>query len=119
MQTISSLALAIISTFQYVVALTQAANRAFERRIRSKGSTSTSRPSRTPSTSSSEDNSTSLLPGTGFEAEAHEDTLAPSLKLISNLIQADSRLPTTASLFLLRLVSRLCQPWLERYLQVI
>ncbi|CUA77459.1 hypothetical protein RSOLAG22IIIB_02473 [Rhizoctonia solani] len=111
MQTISSLALTIISTFQYLVALTHAANRAYERRK------STQRKSISESVTSL---SSSIEGGTdtALEAtsgpEASEDILAPSLKLAGNLVQADSRLPITATLLLLRLSSRLCQPWFER-----
>lgn len=116
MQTISSLALAIISTFQYVVALTQASNRAFEQRIRSKSKDiSSSRSSRIRTLSDGEDSPRAPSPVAIPDVDAREDILAPSLKLVGNLIQADNRLPTTSSLFLLRLAGRLCQPWLERY----
>lgn len=115
MQTISSLALAIISTFQYVVALTQASNRAFEQRIRSKSKDiSSSRSSRIRTLSDGEDSPRAPSPVAIPDVDAREDILAPSLKLVGNLIQADNRLPTTSSLFLLRLAGRLCQPWLER-----
>ncbi|KAH7345152.1 PXA domain-containing protein [Rhizoctonia solani] len=111
MQTISSLALSIISTFQHLVALTHAANRAYERqKPPQRRNTSDS----ITSLSSSIDGNTDTTAEVSLESEANEDILVPSLKLAGNLIQAENRLPITASLLLLRLLSQLFQPWLER-----
>ncbi|QRW18988.1 20S proteasome subunit [Rhizoctonia solani] len=48
------------------------------------------------------------------EDMANEDILLPSLKLVGDLIQVEDRLPINTVLLLLRLSSRLCQPWLEK-----
>ncbi|CAE6454197.1 unnamed protein product [Rhizoctonia solani] len=111
MQTISSLALSIISTFQHLVALTHAANRACERRKSpQRRNTSDSITSLSSSIEGNTDTTVEVI----SEPEANEDILAPSLKLVGNLIQAENRLPVTASLLLVRLSSQLFQPWLER-----
>ncbi|KAG8689523.1 Proteasome subunit alpha type-2 [Ceratobasidium sp. 423] len=111
MQTISSLALSIISTFQYIVALTHAANRAYERRKSSqRRNTGESITSLSSSVEGDIGTTVEVIPETG----ASDDILEPSLKLVGNLIQADNRLPITASLLLLRLSSRMCQPWSEK-----
>jgi hypothetical protein len=116
MQTISGLALAIISTFQYVVALTQAANRSHEHRTRLNGKQVISiTPSHTVSISDGEE---SIAPSSPtMDTDAHEDILGPSLKLVDSLLQAESRLPTSAIMFLLRLANKIGQPWLERYVK--
>ncbi|KAJ1311602.1 hypothetical protein OPQ81_010079 [Rhizoctonia solani] len=111
MQTISSLALSIISTFQYVVTLTQTANRAFERR-KSPQRRNTSES--IMSLSSSMEGNIDATVEVSMKTEAGEDVLAPSLRLFGNLIQADNRLPVNAGLLLLRLSARMCQPWFER-----
>ncbi|CAE6429657.1 unnamed protein product [Rhizoctonia solani] len=111
MQTISSLALTIISTFQYIVALTHAANRRHERR---------KRPQRRDTSDSIMSLASSMEDKIETPAEvitddmANKDILSPSLKLVGDLIQAEDRLPISASLLLLRLSGRLCQPWFEK-----
>ncbi|CAE6518191.1 unnamed protein product [Rhizoctonia solani] len=111
MQTISSLALSIISAFQYIVALTHAANRAYDRRkLPQRRNTAESITSLSSSIEGNIDTTVEVTPGTGVS----DDILAPSLKLVGNLIQANNRLPMTASLLLLQICSRLCQPWFEK-----
>lgn len=114
MQTISGVALAIISTFQYIVGLTHAANRSHEHRTRLKEKpVVVSESSHRRSISDIEDlvaEPPAVKPDTG----THEDILAPFLKLVDSLLQAETRLPASAILFLLRLASKVGQPWLER-----
>jgi hypothetical protein len=111
MQTISSLALTVISTLQYIMALTHAANRSHERR---------KRPQRRDTSESVTSLSSSMEDRIETPAEVisdgmtDEDILLPSLKLVGDLIQAGDRLPTSASLLLLRFSGRLCQPWFEK-----
>ncbi|KAF8679960.1 Proteasome subunit A N-terminal signature Add an annotation, partial [Rhizoctonia solani] len=111
MQTISSLALTVISTFQYIMTLTHAANRSHERRKRpQRKDTSESIMSLSSSLEGKIETPTEIIP----EDMANEDILLPSLKLVGDLIQVEDRLPINTVLLLLRLSSRLCQPWLEK-----
>ncbi|CEL57563.1 hypothetical protein RSOLAG1IB_02305 [Rhizoctonia solani AG-1 IB] len=111
MQTISSLALTVISTLQYIMALTHAANRSHERRKRlQRRDTSES----VTSLSSSMEDRIETPAEVISDGMTDGDILLPSLKLVGDLIQAGDRLPTSASLLLLRFSGRLCQPWFEK-----
>ncbi|KAF8604991.1 hypothetical protein BDV93DRAFT_521881 [Ceratobasidium sp. AG-I] len=114
MQTISGVALAVISTFQYIVGLTHAANRSHESHVPLKEKpASISEFSHRRSISDIED----LIiepPVPNPDTSTHEDRLAPSLQLIDSFLQAKNRLPASALLFLLRLASKVGQPWLNR-----
>ncbi|KAG9100830.1 hypothetical protein FS749_012549 [Ceratobasidium sp. UAMH 11750] len=113
MQTVSGLALAIISAFQSVVTLTQTANRLHERQTRPTTKSSTLADiSHKRSISDVKDSVTTPTPP--IYADTPQDILAPSLKLVDSLLQAETRLPASSVIFLLRLADKLGQPWLER-----
>ncbi|KAG8767718.1 hypothetical protein FRC12_006074 [Ceratobasidium sp. 428] len=119
MQTISGLALVVISSFQSAVTLTQAANRSHDTRTRPATKSSTAADvSHRRSMSDGEDSVIVPLVPT-MDVDAHQDILAPSLKLIDSLLQTESRLPASSVILLLRLADKLGQPWLERLIPFI
>ncbi|KAG9128231.1 Proteasome subunit alpha type-2 [Ceratobasidium sp. 392] len=114
MQTISGLALAVISTFQSVVTVTQAAHRSQDSRSRSSVKTPTI-PNISHRRSLSDGEDSVVIPLTSaVDTDTHQDILAPSLKLIGGLLQAESRLSASSIILLLRLADKIGQPWLER-----